>query len=75
MDEPHSKLPHVHAVVRIDFPFDEGHPGNCVTVVKVLQSEESAAEEVSRLNAVNSDKNCVYIRCLSRWVGDPKSCI
>jgi hypothetical protein len=68
LDKPHFKFPHVHAVVRIDTPFDESHPENTVAVVKVARSEEAAIAEVSRLNKINAGKNCVYIACMSRLI-------
>jgi len=68
LDQPHLKFPHVYAVVRIHFPFDEGYPMNSIAVVKVARSKEAAEAEVSRLNQINAGKNCVYISCISRLI-------
>lgn len=58
----------MYPIVRIDTPFDQNYPTNTVTVVKVLTSQQSAENEVSRLNQINSDKSCVYFYCTSRLV-------
>jgi hypothetical protein len=68
LDKPHSKFPHVYAVVRTDIPFDEHNPGNSISVVKVDRSREAAEAEVSRLNGINADKNCTYVCCISRLI-------
>jgi len=67
-EQPHAKFPHVYAVVRIDFPFDENNPGSRISVVKVARSAIVAESEVGRLNRINGDKPCTYICCLSRLV-------
>lgn len=58
----------MYPIVRIDTPFDQNYPTNTVTVVKVLTSQQSAENEVSRLNQINADKSCVYFYCTSRLV-------
>jgi hypothetical protein len=68
MDQPHSKLPHVYAIVRVDSPFDHAYPGNTLAVVKVLTSKADAEAEVSRLNQLNCGKSCVYVTCTSRLI-------
>jgi hypothetical protein len=68
LDNPHSKFAHVYAVIRVDLPFDGNHPGNSIAVVKVAKSKVTAEGEVSRLNRINADKNCVYICCISRLI-------
>jgi hypothetical protein len=68
MDILHSKFPHVYAVVRIDIPFNQGDPGNSLSVVKVASSKAVAEAEVSRLSQINADKSCVYICCVSRLI-------
>jgi hypothetical protein len=67
-DNPHSKFPHVYAVVRLDLPFDESCPSNSVSVVKVARAKEAAETEVSRLNRINADRNCTYVCCTSRLI-------
>jgi hypothetical protein len=68
VDKPHSKFPHVYAVVRIDVPLDDDNPGNGISVVKVARSKAAAEAELSRLNNINADKNCVYVCCISRLI-------
>jgi hypothetical protein len=68
LDQPHSKFPHVYAVVRIDIPLDQSYPGNNVSVLKVARSKAAAEAEVSRLNQINADKRCTYICCISRLI-------
>ena len=67
-DQPHSRFRHVYPILRIDVPFDQSHPSNTVSVVKVLMSQADAEGEVSRLNQLNGDKGCVYLYCTSRLV-------
>jgi hypothetical protein len=47
------------AIVRIDR--DQKADEHRYTVKRVVWSEELAESEVERLNAVNADKNCLYL--------------
>jgi len=67
-DRRHSKYRHVYPIIRIDKPFNEAHPTNTFSVVKVLTSQASAETEVSRLNTINADKSCAYFWETSRLV-------
>ena len=67
-DQPHSKYKHVYPIVRIDIPFNQMHPTDTLSVVKVLTSQDNTEAEVSRLNRVNADKSCTYLYCVSRLV-------
>jgi len=71
MDKPHSKYPHVYAVVRFDFPVSQSNPENTAAVVKVLPSRILAEKEASRLREVNSGKRCVYVVQATRFVTSP----
>jgi hypothetical protein len=61
MDKPHSKYPHVYAIVRFDLPVNQGNPENSVSVVKVFSSRVLAEQEASRLNEINQEKGCLYV--------------
>jgi hypothetical protein len=67
-DLPHSKLVHVYALVRFDFPIDGQNPERSMTVVKVLGMKDQAEQEVSRLNRLNADKDCRYEVQITRFV-------
>jgi len=73
IDTPHSKFPHVYAIVRLDLYEDRTHLENCVAVVKVFSSEDLAEQEAARLNAVNKDKKCSYIVQTTRFIGSLKA--
>jgi hypothetical protein len=65
-DAPHSKYPHVYAVLRLD-------PGDApleqqVTVIKVMRGRDEAEREVERLNALNSSKGCKYVVQITRLI-------
>jgi hypothetical protein len=60
VDTLHSKLQHVYAIVRFDFPVNQDNPENSVMVVKVLLSRDVAEQEISRLNKLNAAKRCRY---------------
>jgi len=57
MDKPHSKYPHVYAIVRFDSLMSLE---NSATVVKVLPSRVLAEQEASRLREINKGKHCTY---------------
>jgi hypothetical protein len=67
-DQPHSKYKHVYPIVRIDKRISATDPTNSIMVVKVLTSQVDAEAEVSRLNQINADKNCIYFYCTSRLI-------
>ena len=69
-DKPHSKYPHVYAIVRFDLDMT-GENG--ATVVKVIQSKEHAEQEATRLNELNKGKLCVYRMQTARFVGSPET--
>jgi len=66
---PHSKYPHVYAVVRFDMDVPPTSIEHSATVVKVLSSLEFAEEEAARLRQVNKGKNCTYVVQTTRVVG------
>jgi hypothetical protein len=68
-DNPHSKYPHVYAIVRFDLSI--GTLENRATVVKVLASRDLAEEEAARLRKVNQGKQCSYSVQTTRLVGTP----
>ena len=68
MDKPHSKYPHVYAILRFDFPVSKTDPENTATVVKVFSSKVLAEQEASRLREVNRAKRCVYVVQGTRFV-------
>jgi hypothetical protein len=71
MDKPHSKYPHVYAILRFHLPVDAGNLENSVYVVKVLSSKVLAEQEASRLNGINHDKGCVYLVQITKFVETP----
>jgi hypothetical protein len=63
---------HVFAVVRLDnFLSDVAPPANAVTVKEVVLTQQEAENEVQRLNAVNSGKNCLYFWQMTRLIESP----
>jgi hypothetical protein len=66
-EKPHSKFPHVHAIVRID---SRVTLENQVSIVQVLASREQAEHEAARLREVNDGKDCAYIQT-TRFMGLP----
>jgi len=67
LEAPHSKHPHVYAIVRFDH--DIGTPEDAATVVEVFPSREIAEQEAERLRKVNAGKNCTYSVQITRLVG------
>ena len=67
-DLPHSRHPHVYAVVRWD-P-GPGQPEDHLSITKVFRSQVKAADEVRRLTAINLDKGCRYFVMQTRMVED-----
>jgi hypothetical protein len=65
---------HMYAVVRVDkFLADVSPPANTITVKEVVLTQEEAENEVRRLSATNSDKDCLYFWQKTRFVeGPPK---
>jgi eukaryotic-like serine/threonine-protein kinase len=69
IDSPHSKYPHVYAIVRVDTtPLKFSSPEHCCTVVKVLSTSDSAEAEATRLREVNKGKKCLYFVQVTRMV-------
>jgi hypothetical protein len=68
MDSPHSRYPHVFAVVRFDLQIDAHNACDSISVVKVFASVEQAELEATRLRKINDDKNCVYRVQTTRFV-------
>jgi hypothetical protein len=68
MDSPHSRYPHVFAVVRFDLPFDAQNVCDSVSVVKVFAQIEQAETEATRLRAINDETKCVYRVQTTRFV-------
>jgi hypothetical protein len=60
MDSPHSRFPHVFAIVRFDLPIDAQNVFHAVNVVKVFATAELAETEATRLRQVNDETKCVY---------------
>jgi hypothetical protein len=65
-ETPHSKFRHLYAIVRIDLPVNADSPENSIAVVKVFSSKLAAEQEVSRLNRLNSGKECRYVMNVTR---------
>jgi hypothetical protein len=65
-ETPHSRHPHVYAIVRFD---PEMSLENCATVVKVVFSRQLAEQEAARLNELNKAKNCKYVVQTTRFTG------
>jgi len=65
MDKPHSKYPHVYAIVRFD-SYLSGENG--ATVVKVFPSKEMAENEASRLREVDQGKQSTYAVQITRFI-------
>jgi hypothetical protein len=49
-ETPHSKFPHLYAVLRIDRPVNADNPENSIAVVKVFSSKLSAEQATSKRN-------------------------
>jgi hypothetical protein len=67
-DKPHSKYPHVYAIVRFDL-YVRSSVENGATVVKVLPSRDLAEKEAARLGNLNKGKECVYAVQVTRFIG------
>ena len=65
-DSPHSRYPHVLAVVRVDLL--QAADEHRFTITKVFDSEQRAQAEVDRLNALNDGKPSTYFLQLTRFV-------
>lgn len=63
---PNRRYRHVFAVIRLDDGLMTTSLENRISVTKVLLTEEAAAEEAARLNAVNSNKGCRYVVHVTR---------
>jgi hypothetical protein len=60
----HPRWAHWHAVVRVDTAVRD--PELAYTIVKVFRSPDDAVSEVTRLNALSPDPNCLYFVQLAR---------
>jgi len=60
MNSPHSRYPHLFAIIRLDLPFDEENPFNSISVVKAFSDVEEAETEAERLRSVNGPSKCLY---------------
>jgi len=67
-ETPHSKYPHVYAIVRFDLHVNP-RSEHSATVVKVLSSLNLAERDAARLREVNKDKDCTYVVQTTRFVG------
>lgn len=67
-ETPHSKFPHLYAVVRMDFPVDTEYPENSIAVVKAFSSKLDADKEVDRLNKLRAGKKSRYVMITTRFV-------
>ena len=65
--KPHSRFPHIYAIVRIDLPVNPKNPENNIAVVKVFSSQPDAEAEARRLNEINKEKECTYILYTTRF--------
>lgn len=65
--KPHSRFPHVYAIVRIDLPVNRTNPENNISVVKVFSSQADAEAESRRLNEINKEKECTYVLYTTRF--------
>lgn len=66
-DTRNSTYDHAFAIVRVDLFHDlAADPETAITVKKVVLSEQFAEEEVSRLNTLNRDKQCMYFWQVTR---------
>ena len=70
-EQPHSKYPQVYAIVRFDIFAGRSKLEDCVTVVKVLASQDLAEQEAARLREVNKGKNCTYVVQITRFIPTP----
>jgi hypothetical protein len=67
-DKPHSKYPHVYAIVRFHL-YRSRFKLDCAMVVIVLPSRELAEQEAERLRQVNKGKECTYAVQTTRLIG------
>lgn len=65
-DKPHSKYPHVYAIVRFD-PYISDLEQSAV-VVKVVPSRGLAEQEAARLRELNKGRGCTYVVQTTRFV-------
>lgn len=65
--QPNAKYRHVFAVIRLDdFRAATAPLEDSFSATKVFLTEEAAEQEASRLNALNSDKDCRYVIQVTR---------
>jgi hypothetical protein len=61
-NKPNARYDHAFAIIRFDVSSETGSLHNRVMVVKILWDENEASREVDRLNELNSEKECEYVR-------------
>lgn len=69
MDEnkPNLKYDHVFAIVRVDSFQDLAvSPETKIVIKKIVLTQEVAKAEVTRLNNLNNNKNCIYFYQMTR---------
>lgn len=64
--QPHSRYPHVYAIVRNDA--GAGELEDRLSITKVFRSETKAEDEARRLRQLNSEKGCQYFVLQTRLV-------
>ena len=65
--KPNAKHRHVFAVIRLDdFHSAEAPLEDRFSVTEVFFTDEAAEQEASRLNALNSGKDCRYVVRITR---------
>jgi hypothetical protein len=73
--KPHSKYPHVYAIIRFDLDASPTNIGHSATVVKVFSSLNTVETEAARLREVNEGKDCTYVVQTTRFVGNPPTAV
>lgn len=70
MDSPHSRYPHVFAVVRFDLPINAVNILDSVSVVKVFTDAEPAESGAARLTRINDESKCIYQVQTTRFIAE-----
>ena len=67
INKPSKKYLHVFAVIRVDTFHDSStHVEDKITVTKIFRTQESAEQEVERLNKLNAQKGSIYFWKITR---------
>jgi hypothetical protein len=65
--QPNAKYDHVYAILRVDMANPPEAPAEeAIYVIKVVRSQETAENEVRRLNKLNEAKNYLYFWQVTR---------